>query len=235
LTIGLGQEVAPDIYVGLGVDLMRGDYETSERWVYPPDSEEENATARAEYNSVSGTRFTLGVLSERYERVDLAAVYRAPFILEGDYDVWPVSPAASSSGDFEYKYPGTLALGLEYHPRNLLMTTVSCDVEFAQWSEFEDRTVGRVRDPKLDDTVTYRIGVEHGFFDNTFARFGFRYQPSYTDKHNTTAAFSLGLGLDLVGVRVDIGGQVGLREYQIEEGRVRETTTLAMATVTHTF
>jgi len=118
------------------------------------------------------------------------------------------------------------------------MTTVSCDVEYTRWSEFKDDTL--TDDPELNDTFTYRLGVEHGFFDDTFARFGFSYQPSYVDERNTTTAFSIGLGLDILGVRVDLGGQVGLREYAIEEEglenvRVRETTTLAMMTLTHTF
>jgi hypothetical protein len=241
-SVGLGQEVAPDVYVGLGVDFLRGDYEVRQRWIYPVDSDEEDASLTGEFNGVKGTRFTVGVLVERFHRIDIAAVYRGPFTLEGEYDARPVEPAASSVGEFDHEYPGSFALGLEYHPRNLLRTTVSCDVEYTPWSDFTQfvRVDGleeneEESDPELDDTLTYRLGVEHGFFDNTFARFGFSYQPSYVDEGRTTAAFSLGLGLDVLGARVDIGGQVGLREYELEDGRVRETTTLAMATVTHTF
>ena len=240
LSVALGQEVAPDVFVGLGVDFLRGDYEVSERWVYPVDSVEEDVSSSAEYNDATGTRFTLGVLFERFHRVDVAAVYRAPFSLEGEHKTSAVGSEESSTRDFRYDYPGVLALGLEYHPRNLLTTTVSCDVEYARWSDFREhvpalRGVTEEVDPGLDDTLVYRLGVEHGFFDRSFARFGFSYQPSYADEKNTTAAFSIGLGLDVAGVRVDIGGQVGLREYDIEDGRIRETTTLAMATVTHTF
>ncbi len=241
-SVALGQEVAPEVYVGLGVDFLRGDYEVSERWVYPVDSDEEDVDSSGEYNNVTGTRFTLGVLVERFHRVDLAVVYRAPFSLEGDYRTRVIGSEASSTGDFKYDYPGVFALGLEYHPRNLMTTTVSCDVEYSRWSDFEEYTPwsgsedsSTAYDPKLDDTLVYRVGVEHGFFDTSFARFGFLYQPSYTDERNTTAAFSIGLGLDVAGVRVDIGGQVGLRDYDITDGRVRETTTLAMATVTHAF
>jgi len=232
-SVAVGQEVAPEVYVGIGVDFLRGDYEVSERWVYPIDSDEVDVDALSEFNDVTGTRFTLGVLFEQIHRVDLAAVYRAPFTLAGDYDARPVEPEAVSTGSFEYEYPGALVLGIEYHPRNLLMTSVSCDVEYASWSNLTDDSL--VNGPELDDTFTYRLGVEHGFFDDSLARFGFSYQPSYADEGNTTAAFSLGLGLDVAGVRVDIGGQVGLREYDIQDGRIRETTTLAMATVTHTF
>jgi hypothetical protein len=241
-SVGLGQEVAPDVYVGLGVDFLRGDYEVRQRWIYPVDSDEEDASLTGEFNDVRGTRFTVGVLVERLHRIDISAVYRGPFTLEGEYDVHPVEPTASSMGEFDNEYPGTFAIGLEYHPRNLLMTTVSCDVEYTPWSDFTqyirldgDEENEEKNDPELNDTLTYRLGVEHGFFDDTFARFGFSYQPSYVDEGRTTAAFSLGLGLDVLGARVDIGGQVGLREYEIEDGRVRETTTLAMATVTHTF
>ena len=232
-SVGLGQEIAPQVYVGLGVDFLRGDYGVSERWVYPSGSDEEDANSYAQYSDLTGTRFTLGALVERLHRVDIAAVFRAPFTLKGDYESRAVGSEASSSGNFEHEYPSSLVLGLEYHPRNLLLTTVSCDVEYTRWSDFKDDTLAD--DPGLDDTLTYRLGVEHGFFDDTFARFGFSYQPSYVDVGSATAAFSIGLGLDVLGARVDIGGRVGLREYGIDDGRVRETTTLAMMTLTHTF
>ena len=240
-SVSLGQEVTADVYVGLGVDFLSGDYEVSERRVYPADSEDEDVESYAEYNKVTGTRFTLGALFENLYRVDIAAVYRAPFTLSGDYDLRTIGSEDGSEGSFKHGYPGELALGLEYHPRNLLLTTVSCDVEYTPWSEFKDDTLAD--DPELNDTFTYRLGVEHGFFDDTFARFGFSYRPSYVDERNTTTAFSVGLGLDILGVRMDIGGQVGLREYGIEDDtehgienvRVRETTTLAMMTLTHTF
>lgn len=232
-SVALGQDVAPDVSLGLGVDFLRGDYEVSERWVYPADSDEEDVATRREYNSVSGTRFTFGALVEKFHRVDIAAVYRAPFKLEGTYDPRPDDMLHTERRRFEYGYPGEIAVGVAYHPRNLLMTTVTCDIEYAQWSDLTDDL--KTTDPDLDDTFTYRLGVEHGFFDNSLARFGFMYRPSYVDEGNTQAAFSLGLGLDVAGVRVDIGGQVGLREYDIDDGRVRETTTLAMATVTHAF
>jgi hypothetical protein len=247
-SVGLGQEVAPNVYVGLGVDFLSGAYDVSERWVYPADSEDEDVDSYAEYNKVTGTRFTLGALFENLYRVDIAAVYRAPFTLSGDYDFCAIGSEASSEGSFEHSYPSELALGLEYHPRNLMLTTVSCDVEYTRWSDFREGVPGPFSpfdlteeyDPELNDTFTYRLGVEHGFFDDTFARFGFSYRPSYTDERNTTTAFSVGLGLDILGVRMDIGGQVGLRGYAIEEEglenvRVRETTTLAMMTLTHTF
>ena len=240
-SVALGQDVAPDISLGLGVDFLRGDYEVSERWVYPVDSDEEDVATRSEYNSMSGTRFTFGALVEKFHRVDIAAVYRTPFTLEGTYDPQPDDILHTERRALEYRYPGEVAVGVSYHPRNLLMTTVSCDVEYVQWSDFREyvpSALGIIKeayDPGLDDTFTYRLGVEHGFFDNSLARFGFMYQPSYADEGNTKAAFSLGLGLDVAGVRVDIGGQVGLREYDIDDGRVRETTTLAMATVTHAF
>jgi hypothetical protein len=232
-TVGVGQEVVKGVYVGVGADFLNGQYDVVERWVYPTGSDQENQVARAEHNDVEGTRFAVGLLAERIHRFDLAVVYRTPFTLTGEYTSRPAGAEASSKGDFDYKYPGTLTVGVEYRPRNLLMTRVDLDVEYANWSSFEDDTAGS--DPKLDDTVTYRVGVEHEFFDKTMARFGFSYEPSYVDNTSTTAAFSIGLGLDVVGVRVDLAGQVGLREYEIEDGRVRETTTVAVATVTHTF
>lgn len=232
-SIGLGQEVVPDVYVGLAVDFLHGQHDVSERWVYPPDSDDEDVSTWGEYDKVSGTQFVLGLAVEKFHRVDLAAVLRGPATLSGDFEGGTVGSDEVTEDDFERKYPGSLAFGVEYHPRNLLMTKVSCDVEYAWWSNLEDNMV--VGDLGLDDTMTYRIGVEHAFFDDTEARFGFSYAPSYVDDSSVTAAFSAGLGIEVAGVKVDIGGQVGLREYNIDEGRVRETTTLAMASVVHTF
>ncbi len=238
-TVALGQEVAPEVYVGLGIDFLNGDWDTRTQRVFPADSDSSDVESRQGYGNVTGTQFTLGVLVERLHRLDVAVVYRSPFTLEGEYEVRPENEdgrivwSPEMGEDFAYEYPYSIGLGLEYHPRNQILTTLTLDVEYTAWSEFKDDDVG---DLNFDDTVVYRVGVEHGFFDDTFARFGFLYEPSYVDSDNTRAAFSTGLGLDVLGVRVDIGGQVGVREYDLGDGRrVRETTTQAMATVVHTF
>jgi hypothetical protein len=232
-TVALGQEVARDVFVGLGVDILRGDYNTSERWVYPPDSDEEDVSGRVEFDDISGTQFALGVLVERLHRLDVGFVYRSGFTLAGEVDPGEAGAGERGSEDFEYEYPQSFAVGFEYHPRNEFRTSVSFDIEYTLWSDFEDDLLEQ--DPELDDTMVYRVGVEHSFFDNSLARFGFLYEPSYIDERNTRAAMSAGLGLEILGVMLDIAGQVGVREYDVADGRIRETTTLAMATVVHTF
>jgi hypothetical protein len=232
-TVALGQEVVPDVYVGLGVDILRGDSDMGERWVYPPDSEEVNSSGRVEFNDLAGTQFSLGVLVEKMHRLDVGFVYRAGFTLEGEYSVRAPGAEGATTGDFDYQYPNSFALGFQYHPRNIIGTAVSFDVEYTLWSEFKDSLLEEDQD--FDDTMVYRLGVEHSFFDNSLARFGFVYEPSYIDRRNTRAAMSAGLGLEVLGVMVDLAGQVGVREYDVGGARLRETTTLAMATVVHTF
>jgi hypothetical protein len=232
-TVALGQEVVPDVYVGLGIDILRGDSDRSERWVYPPDSEEEDASARAEFNNLAGTQFCLGVLVEKMHRLDVGFVYRPGFTLEGDYSIRDVDATEAATGDFDFEYPQSFAVGFQYHPRNIIGTVVSLDVERTLWSELKDSLLDE--DPDLDDTTVYRLGVEHSFFDTSLARFGFSYEPSYIDERNTRAGMSAGLGLDVLGVRVDLAGQVSVREYDVGSARLRETTTLAMATVVHSF
>ena len=234
-TVALGQEVIDDVHVGIAVDFLRGDYDVRHRRVFPVQDARDDSTTWAAYDNVSGTQFALGVLVETWHRLDVAVVYRPGFDLEGDYSFEPAAEDTASeavSSSFTYGYPDALSVGFQYHPRNELRTTVSFDVEYTRWSEFEDELRD---DPDLDDTIEYRVGVEHSFYDGTAARFGFQYQPSYADERYTKAAFSAGMGLDILGVRLDIGGQIGLREYDIEDGRIRETMTLAMATLTHRF
>jgi long-subunit fatty acid transport protein len=261
-TLALAQEIVPDLYAGLGVDFLYGDYNVHKSMVYPVDADEDDADSRASFDNVGGMQFTLGVLVETLHRVDVAFVYRKGFDLTGDYSIRPSGQDtngvafAAGEGEFEYRYPDAFAVGLEYHPRNEIMTTVSLDIEYTRWSEFEDNTgwpVGSdwgapsnyseieglevipTGDVDLDDTIEYRLGVEHEFFDDTQARFGFYYCPSYIDESATLAAFSAGLGLDILGMRLDVGGQVGVRDYGVGEDRVRETTSLAVATLTYAF
>jgi hypothetical protein len=236
-TVALGQEVLPEVYVGLGVDFLRGDHDVRERWVYPHASAD--TTYGYDYDNVSGTQFTLGVLAESFHRVDVALVYRSAFELAiDDYSSWVTrgdSTKITETGSFTYRYPDAFAVGFEYHPRNELLTTVNVDIEYTRWSDLEDKHAG---DPDLDDTIVYRVGVEHGYYDNTQARFGFVYEPSYTNNKTTRTGFCVGVGLNVLGARLDLGGQLGLRDYEIAEpvpSRVRETTTLATATVVHRF
>jgi hypothetical protein len=232
-TVALGQEVVPEVYVGLSVDFLRGDYDMSERWVYPPGSPSDDVSSRATYDNASGTQFTLGVLAESFHRVDVALVYRSAFELSiDDYSFRAAGSDIVETGSFTYRYPYAFAVGFEYHPRNELLTTVNVDIEYTRWSDFEDNLAG---DPDLDDTIVYRVGVEHGYYDNTQARFGFVYEPSYTNNKTTRTGFCLGVGLNVLGARLDLGGQLGLRDYELGESRVRETTTLATATVVHRF
>jgi hypothetical protein len=229
-TVTVAEEVWPQVFVGLGVDFLNGSYDTSARDVYPYSDDDTESTA--DFDDLSGTRFTAGVLVERLHRLDVGLVYRGGFEVAGDYSLLPDGAEDAVTGTFRQDYPDAFALGFEYHPRNEIMTTVSFDVEYTRWSDFEDSMVD---DVELDDTVEYRVGVEHQFYNRSHARFGFAYQPAYFDERTTRAAFSGGLGVDVLGVRLDVSGQIGVRQYDIDLGRVRETTTLAMATLVHRF
>lgn len=231
-SIGLAQEIAEEIYVGVGVDLLRGEYNVEERWVYPIGSDEEDVDGAAVFDGVSGTQFTFGLLVEKLSRVDVALVYRSSAELSGDYSIRAADADSTTRGTFDYTYPDAVGLGLQYHPRNELLTTVNLDIEYTRWSEFEDSFID---DPELDDTIEYRLGVEHVFYNETSARFGFMYAPSYFDESTTMSAFSAGVGLDIMGMRVDVGGQIGTREYNLDDSRVRETNTTLAATLVHRF
>jgi len=236
-TVALGQEVTDDIYVGIGIDFLRGEYESGERYVYPLDSDETDSRTRWEFNDVSGTQFTVGLLVETMHRLDVALVYRSAFDLDvDDYSMSSSSTDSVTMGDFTYSYPDAFGIGFQYHPRNLIMTTLSFDVEYTRWSDFEV-SEGYIADgdPELEDTVVYRVGVEHGFYDDTQARFGFIYEPSYADNSIARSGFCAGIGMEVFGVRLDVGGRLMVREYDVGDARLQETTTQAMVTLLHTF
>ncbi len=232
-TVALGQEVTDDVYLGIGIDFLRGSWDAETRWVFPQGSDGEDEREAASFDGVSGTQFTIGALSQQLHRWDIGAVFRSSFTLKGDYALSSSGSDDVSQGRFEYKYPWSFGLGCQYHPRNLIRTTVSFDLEYTRWSGLKDNLAG---DPDFENTTTYRLGVEHGFFDSSFARFGFSYKPAYFDQSTSRAAFSMGLGMDVFGARADISGEIGVREYSLGgTERLRETTSVAMASLYYAF
>jgi long-subunit fatty acid transport protein len=139
-------------------------------------------------------------------------VYRSGVKLDGtvEYSGKEVANPDSSS-NLELTYPYTVAFGVEFRPRNDLTTRLNLDVEFTQWSKFEDKSDQTV---DYDDVWQFAGGVEHQFFIGAPFRFGFRYQPSYQDKKVTTTAVSFGTGFSYQDFQIDLGGEIGTRSWR---------------------
>ncbi len=162
-----------------------------------------------------GFSVNLGAVAELSQRVRLGFVYRSGAKLDGTVEHSGKGIASpDSSSKLALTYPHTVALGMEFRPRNDLTTRLNVDVEFTQWSKFEDKSDQTLN---YDDVWQLAGGVEHQFFTGAPFRFGFRYQPSYQDKKVTTTAVSFGTGFSYQGFQIDLGGEVGTRSWRQED------------------
>ncbi len=110
--------------------------------------------------------------------------------------------------DVKIKYPGTLRAGLTYRPRNELATVFSVDVVRRFWEGIAAdsyRTAAFIsQSVPSANTWDVRFGLEHVFYNNVPARFGFRYLENYADPESNRSIFSGGVGYKAADYQIDV-------------------------------
>lgn len=149
---------------------------------------------------------------------------------------------ADTTRSYSLTYPWEANLGVEYRPRSELQTRVYLETHFARWSRLRAEPVDTSL-PKLKDVWEIRGGVEHIFFNQIPVRFGFLYQPSPFGHDMAISSFTFGTGFETKGMRIDLGGEMGNREYRQEDifpdgsesrmDRVKESLLKFMVTVSY--
>jgi hypothetical protein len=228
VTLGLGW--APDVpgapedfvAVGLSAQVLLGAQNLLHRtWFVPEDSTEASHVA---VSDLTGTRVIAGLNVRPDHRLDLALTWRSAVTVDGDfvreggpaagaYFAAPADPAATS-GAVEIEYPAELGLGVAYRPRAKVRTTLRADAVWADWSAFRH---GLWSGLALNDVWTFRLGLEHVFYNGMPVRFGFHYQPSPQDEEVAATAFTVGGGLDLGPLRADLGFEFANRDYRFDD------------------
>jgi long-subunit fatty acid transport protein len=195
-----------------------------------------------------GINLHLGALAQVSSRIRLGLRYRSEAKMDGKARFSGKKIAApDSSRGLDWTYPYSVALGVEYRPRNDLTARLTFDAEFTQWSHFEDKADTSI---SFDDVWQFAGAVEHKFFMGYPFRFGFRYQPSYQDKQVTTTAITFGTGFPLENFQIDFGGEVATRSWRQDDlfpeelfggveragkDRVKESLLRAMVSVNYQF
>lgn len=227
-TVGVGW--SPDIpgapehllAVGVSVQLLRGDQSLLHRTRFV--QADSTVATTVDVNDLSGTR-VLGAITVRPDhRVDAALTYRGTVTLDGDftrtgdpaaaaYFASPADPGVAS-GALEVEYPREIGVGVAYRPRAKVKTTARLDVEWTEWSEFRH---GLWSGLALDDVWTFRVGLEHIFYNGYPVRMGFHYGSSPLSDEIATTAFTFGGGVDLGPLRADLGFEFANRDYRFDD------------------
>lgn len=224
ISVGYGMELVPRLRMGLSVHRYFGKLEHTANTVttalYQSNFTGDPGSAAFEHE-LSGWGITVGASGTVNERLDLGASFEAPFTVKGAI----TSPDSTSTigswmpydqsvvimpvggEDVKVKYPGTLRAGLTYRPRNELATVFSVDIVRRFWSDVADesyRTAAFVSRGTLRNTWDVRFGLEHVFYNNVPARFGFRYLENYADPESNRSIFSGGVGYKAAEYQIDV-------------------------------
>lgn len=158
---------------------------------------------------LSGLGATFGMAADLSERVTVAAAYELPV----DFDVdWRRNAMADTTiGTGNTRYPGILSLGLAFRPRNNPRTIFAVDAVRTFWEDLDDDILTDnpvFKSTSVRNTWAFHAGVEHLFYNNLPARFGFSYRESYAADEVDEAGLAMGTGYRMdnwnLGLGVDI-------------------------------
>lgn len=145
---------------------------------------------------LEGIGATFGASADLDERVTVAASYTLPVTFNTD---WRYATLADTTvGNDDVDYPGQLALGFSLKPRNNPRTLFSVSAVRTFWGDDLADPVLEAN-PVIDtgdvrNTWDFHAGVEHTFYNNLPARFGFIYRELYAAQDVDEAGVAFGVG-----------------------------------------
>ncbi|HPF35156.1 MAG TPA: hypothetical protein P5571_13505 [Candidatus Krumholzibacteria bacterium] len=209
LALGLGWWILDDVRLGAALHYVFGTPTSVMRdRFFQDESSSYVQTSEWKADGVSGT---FGVSWSVNERLELGASYDLGFDVSGDRTTTlaagdPVAETASVVHQ-SVSYPKRARAGFALHPRSEPRTVFSGELVWTEWSTLTDSS-----DPsmlKLEDTLDWRVGVEHTFYNGVPLRFGFRHLEHYADPEPTSSLFGAGIGMPWQGGLVDVGCELG--------------------------
>jgi long-subunit fatty acid transport protein len=142
------------------------------------------------------------------ERLGLATSTQLGYAVQFTHD----TVSAGSMGIQKLDFPLQQSIGLDYRFQNILEARIFFDFVYTFWEDFKDNW-----NPALayDNTINFRGGVEHIFFNKVPFRVGFDYRTLRESKNYSQTLVSIGSGFYLDKVRIDLAaGLSGLNYFQ---------------------
>ena len=196
--------------IGAGVKLLTG--KIDQNWII--ETKDPSLTG-LDYNieiqrkldntpivSSFGLRLKIG------ERFGLATSTQLGYAVQFTHD----TVSAGSMGIQKLDFPLQQSIGLDYRFQNILEARIFFDFVYTFWEDFKDNW-----NPVLayDNTINFRGGVEHIFFNKVPFRVGFDYRTLRESKNYSQTLVSIGSGFYLDKVRIDLAaGLSGLNYFQ---------------------
>lgn len=210
LGLGLGWWIRDDLRLGAALHYVFGTPTIVMRDRFFQD-EADSYVDRTEWDA-DGVTGTFGVSWTASERLELGAAYDLGFSVAGDRTETLTTGAAPADvtatvRNLDVNYPKRARVGFALHPRAEPRTVFAAEMVWTEWSALTNSLLPDAME--LEDTLDYRVGVEHTFYNDVPLRFGFRHLEHYADPEPTSSIFSMGLGVPWQGGLVDLGAELG--------------------------
>jgi long-subunit fatty acid transport protein len=205
---------------GIALQYVYGKIESTMAQEY--FAEPENSIMMTSSTELDGFATTAGMAYRFNERMDLAATFNSGLHVQGDQNSVLyselVDPIVASDVDESIRYPRNYSLGMAYYPRSELKTVFTMEAVFSEWSELEDDSMEE--GPFLEDTIDFRVGVQHTFYNGVPLRFGFRHRDSYSDSEASVSYFTSGVGVPygggIISASVELSKTSSYQEHWFE-------------------
>ncbi|MBC8426530.1 hypothetical protein H8E07_20635 [bacterium] len=152
---------------------------------------------------LEGSNAVLGVRIKATPRFEIGAAWETPLKVSGELtdltDIFAVGAdtvaTSAMSKDASIEYPNRYRVGFTLYPRSEPRTVFTAEMIFSEWTKLEDSEFPVDAQPRLEDVVDVRIGVQHTFYNDVPLRFGFRRMDSYSDHEAGATFFTSGIGV----------------------------------------
>ncbi|MBU0741762.1 hypothetical protein KKG45_01050 [bacterium] len=163
----------------------------------------DNSVHLAGEHWLEGANATLGLRIKATPRFEIGAAWETPLKVSGEatarteeYDsVADTVAVGAVAQDVTIEYANRFRVGFTLYPRSDPRTIFTADMVFSEWTQLTDSSLPDDEQPRFEDTVDMRIGVEHIFYNGVPLRFGFRHMDSYSDHEAGATFFTTGIGV----------------------------------------
>jgi len=222
LTLGIAMST-PDERLSVGV---AGNYAFGNRTIdidrrYFQDQDDSFSLSREQW--LEGGNAVIGLRVRPTPRLDIAAAWETRLEVSGDIDELTETfavgvdtvAAAATNEHGRITYPNRYRVGLTLYPRSEPRTVFTAELVFSEWTDLEDNMYDDDDQPRLEDVVDVRIGVQHTFYNDVPLRFGFRRMDSYSDAEAGATFFTSGIGIPWAGGLFNVSAELSkVTSYQ---------------------
>jgi hypothetical protein len=208
LGLGAAFEISPQVHLGAALHYVFGEVEAEEldRFFLT----EASSYLETDTWNPNGLSVTTGMTFTPNERLVIGAAWDLPFDMGGDELLVRTEGAGDPTGIEHHttvRYPQRARIGFALHPRTEPLTVFSAEVEWTEWSQLQDN---RIDDPNtMENTMDYKVGVQHTFYNGMPIRFGFRHLDHYSDPEAMSSIFSMGLGAPFAEGMINVSTELG--------------------------